>query len=388
MTKPSRNSPCPCGSGRKAKACCLRRERETVNRDMGWIRMRRTEGELQPELLKHVEHFYGAESMGEAWAEFLLWPDELPNPRTTPEFESVFLPWFLYGWVPENDEREGLPPLPERMVAAHYAERKGAGLGTLEERFITEACAKALSIHMVTSAEPGATLGLHDVLLGGDVTVHERQASQTLRPGMMILARVVQFGDDAFMLGCSPYVIPREYHAAVLGLREKMEAHVGLHGHDLLREYDIEIRDLYLDARLESTDPRPPELRTSTGDPFQWTTLRYDLACTPQEAFDALWDLARGETRETLLSVADHDAAGRLQGIEIPWIPGDGGRIGSGVTLFGTLRIDGDRLVVQVNSETRAERIRGEIGGRFGERVVYVGATVSGPDFSAGNELM
>jgi len=38
---PGRNDPCPCGSGKKYKKCCLPREAEAVVVESGWLRMRR-----------------------------------------------------------------------------------------------------------------------------------------------------------------------------------------------------------------------------------------------------------------------------------------------------------------------------------------------------------
>lgn len=46
MTEPGRNYPCPCGSGKKYKKCCLPKKETAVVEDLNWIRMRRTEGEL------------------------------------------------------------------------------------------------------------------------------------------------------------------------------------------------------------------------------------------------------------------------------------------------------------------------------------------------------
>ena len=40
-----------------------------------WLKMRRTEGELVPTLLKHSAKFYGREAFAEAWDEFSLWKD-------------------------------------------------------------------------------------------------------------------------------------------------------------------------------------------------------------------------------------------------------------------------------------------------------------------------
>ena len=75
-TKIGRNDPCPCGSGKKYKKCCFAREVAPVA-SLNWQKMRRTEGELIPVLLKHAGQSYGPEAVVEAWDEFTLW-NELP----------------------------------------------------------------------------------------------------------------------------------------------------------------------------------------------------------------------------------------------------------------------------------------------------------------------
>jgi len=78
MTKPGCNDPCPCGSGKKYKKCCLRLQHSTQIGNLTRQKMRRTEGELIPKLIEHAVRFYGPESVTEAWLEFNL-GDEVPK---------------------------------------------------------------------------------------------------------------------------------------------------------------------------------------------------------------------------------------------------------------------------------------------------------------------
>jgi hypothetical protein len=44
--KIKRNDPCPCGSGKKYKKCCMDKTTTTKMIDFAWNRLRKTEGEV------------------------------------------------------------------------------------------------------------------------------------------------------------------------------------------------------------------------------------------------------------------------------------------------------------------------------------------------------
>jgi hypothetical protein len=44
--KIKRNDPCPCGSGKKYKKCCMDKATTTKMIDFAWNRLRKTEGEV------------------------------------------------------------------------------------------------------------------------------------------------------------------------------------------------------------------------------------------------------------------------------------------------------------------------------------------------------
>ncbi|MDX2421183.1 MAG: hypothetical protein QNK43_00775 [Amphritea sp.] len=66
--------------------------------------MRRTEGELIPTLLEYAVEIYGREAMAEAWDEFTVWNEVPMDPETQLEFDTAFIPWFVFNWVPGNAE--------------------------------------------------------------------------------------------------------------------------------------------------------------------------------------------------------------------------------------------------------------------------------------------
>ena len=65
MTKVGRNDPCPCGSGKKYKKCCLAKESSVA--DLTWQKMRQTEGSLAPVLMKYTFERFRESVLLEAW---------------------------------------------------------------------------------------------------------------------------------------------------------------------------------------------------------------------------------------------------------------------------------------------------------------------------------
>ncbi len=98
-----RNDPCPCRSGRKYKHCCLRANDAS---NFLWRQMRVAEGHLVPELLQLALKEFGAPFISAALDEFFLWEGVPEDYGQTEEFSSFFVPWFVYEFVDDPDDRE------------------------------------------------------------------------------------------------------------------------------------------------------------------------------------------------------------------------------------------------------------------------------------------
>ncbi len=377
MTLPGRNAPCPCGSGRKYKQCCLAERTVELHEDLNWLRMRRTEGELVPRLIGHAEKHYGAGAIAEAWDEYSLWGDVPMEPETEPELDTSFLPWFVFNWEPDNAERDEAEALPEMPVAKHYLHHMGDRLDSYHERFITEACSRDYSFFMVVGAVPEKQLSLRDLMLKREVVVRERLASATMKTGDILMARVVTVDGDSIMLGCAPYVIPAEYFNDIIDFREEVAQHDQVIDHGTLHECDFELRDLYYGLREQILNPAPPQIENTDGDPLQMTKLRYTLRCTPREAVDALLTLSLEKDATELLQHGDFDGHGELLSIEFPWLrKGNTKNPEWNNTLLGHMSIDGDQLTVAVNSQSRADAIRRKLKRRLGRKAEFHNAVI------------
>ncbi|MEN8166772.1 MAG: hypothetical protein ABFR65_04740 [Pseudomonadota bacterium] len=327
-------------------------------------------------LLKHADKYYGPEAVVEAWDEFSLW-DEVPmDPESQPELDTAFLPWFVFNWIPDNAEVLEAEHYPEMQVAVHYLQQKGSRLDSFHRRFIEEICAQPYSFFVVTDVVPGKQMMLSDLLLGREVTVHERQASTTLRKGSIIYTRIMTMDDNSIMVGCAPTVISAGFLNEFIDIRENMAEKFPNYDRDFLLEYDTELRTIYYDIREVLHNPAPPLLQNTDGDQLQLTKLYYTLKCTPCEALDALATLAMADVDE-FMHEGTFDKQGELVSIEFPWLKkGNRQHAGWDNTVMGHITIEGEQLTIDVNSQQRADAIKRKITRRLGKRAVFRNAVI------------
>jgi len=383
---PGRNDPCPCGSGKKYKKCCLPKEEAAAVIDSGWLRIRRTEGELTAKVATHMARHFGPDVLDEAWEEYTLWPDQPALPNEWPEVDTSFPAWLMFDWEPEPGENNESDERPMLSPVRHYAESKGEKLDSYELRYIEAACAAPFSFYLVLAAVPGREITLRDIFCRREVTVRERQASATLSPGMILYTKVISLDGDSVMFGCAPYSIPGRYFDSIVKLREDFSR-----GHDLdedaLHEYEVELRQLYLDLREDILGAAAPELRNSDGDPFQAMRINYELDCSPQEAFDALLSLTLEDDPAAFADESEYAKSGELLAVQIPWLrTGEAPDPTWSNTLLGQIAIRGGKMKVNVNSQARADAIQAAIASRLGDRARRQGIVIESLEQVAARE--
>ena len=372
MSATGRNDPCPCGSGRKFKHCCLR---ALDADDTARMRLRTTEGVFVPALFAYAADEFGDEFFDEAWEEFFLWdavPDDIDNSR---EFGTTFDPFFAFSFVP--DAAEAVPPgWPTEPAALHFLHQEVESCSDFDREFIEQACKSHPSFFVVERTVPGRSIDLKDILTGRHFHVLEQSASRMLRTGDMTFTRVVTAGGTSIMLGASPWVIPPSWHLPVIEFRDQLSPRRLMTLGDLSKR-DVEIRQLYHHIVDAIVNPRLPTLQNTDGDPIEMTTMIYDLSVTAAEAFDRLRPLTtlRGEAH---VDDERYDAAGAIEGAVLTWLKaGNRKHKDWDNTTLGTLRLDGSRLVIEVNSARRRERIAKEISKRFGSTAALVETTTA-----------
>jgi hypothetical protein len=370
--KIGRNDPCPCGSGKKYKHCCLARgaEVESSPQDLAWRRLRRATGSLPTDLLRFADGYFGQAGLLEAWDEFTLW-NEIPFDPASPHI-PVFMPWFYYDWKPDLAETAVSAEARCELTAAEaYLHRKRRTLDPLAQRYLEACIAAPTSFYDVVSCEPGHGFTLRDIITGDEVRVSERSASGSLKAGDIIFSKIARLEDIALMEGCSTVVIPPDRKAPILELRKSLRGSGVPLTAETLKEYDIELFEIYHAIAGALLNPRPPALQNTDGEPLSLHKLVFEIE-SPRAAFDALKDLALDVDDEELLANAAFDREGMLRSVEFSWR-----KRGNPInktwdnTVLGTLTIDGARLTAEVNSRERAQRLRSIIEERLGPAVKH-----------------
>lgn len=370
MAKVGRNDPCPCGSGKKHKKCCLAKPSSVT--DLTWQKMRRTEGALVPLLIEYAVKRFGSNVIPEAWDDFNNGEEiELQDEETPIEFETIFLPWFLFNWIADDFSDSGIDFI-GKPIAISYLEEKNHKLDSFQQRYIKSICAEQFSFYVVTDVIPGQSLVLKDLIINRTVSIHERQGSEAIKIGNIIFARVMTMDDSSVMVGCAPIIIPATYHSYFIDLRDDWRPAFKELGKDILLEFEDEIRQIYHEINEQLNHQEPPQLVNAEGDSLEFIQLHYQLSCPPKEAFTALQSLAITIKEDELLEDGEFDNHGNLKSIKVPWMEKTGAeRMEEHTTVKGDLNISPNKLIIDVNSHQRANAIKRKIARRLGKRASF-----------------
>src|SRR3984893_11039897 len=101
--------------------------------------MRAVEGRLVPELLQLALKEFGIPFISGALEEFFLWEGVPEDYDQTDEFNSFFVPWFVYEFVDDPNDPERVANAPNESLAALYLRRHGDQLTRTERTFLTSA---------------------------------------------------------------------------------------------------------------------------------------------------------------------------------------------------------------------------------------------------------
>jgi Protein of unknown function (DUF2384) len=312
------------------------------------------------------------DALAEAWADFNL--AEIPLPKAEAFGEGqIFMPYFLFEWDPERPSRSRSAMARPGHVARAFVQRAGSRLSELEALILAQAIAQPVTFYEVVRCEPGQSIVFRDVLAGGDTEVVERSASQMLRPGDVAYGQIWRLPDVSTLGRLAPIAIPPGRKVEIISLRARLRKRIAKQNRELatqdLIRYAEEIREVYLDIRDALL--RPPRLTNTDGDPLEFHTLTFRVG-SAMAAFEALAPLAAGSSKKELLQGAVMDPDGTLRNVSFEWTKRGNLKFDTwDNTILGHLRISGHELVAEVNSQSRAEKIRREIEKRLGILVTH-----------------
>jgi len=271
MATTGRNEPCPCGSGKKYKKCCLlkrdefatrqREKQSAAPRALEWLSAR------YPEEVAEAVHY---DFFGDPDEEEMQAISELP-PHLQEMLQVNIGEWTLADAQLEIDgERR---PVHELILGPGGPLLPAAGRDWL--RRLNE---NMLGLYEVRESRPGEGLRLHDLLRPeqADVWVAERSASQSLVRGDILGARLVA-QDEGWVLSGAVYPFSRDE-----GLACRDEILYEMTGTDWASEIARgviggQIGLQWLDT-LTTVRPLPELVDAASGEPILGTTDRYRVS--------------------------------------------------------------------------------------------------------------
>nr|AAP58624.1 hypothetical protein [uncultured Acidobacteriota bacterium] len=380
MIKTGRNDPCPCGSGKKYKKCCLVPDEDS---DFQYRRFRQIHSGLIPKLMTFAFEIIEAEVVEEAWKEFNDY-EAVEDFDPDGPLNVLFMPWFLFNWIIEL-KPAGRTRVEETTIAELFLLDRKADISADEEMLLRSSIRCPYTLYEAVEVRPGVGMTLFDLLRRITHVVVEHSASETLKRGEIIYCATTQVAGFRSNVGMGPYALRPTAKGEVFALRKWIVNGIGSEEirTEHLHEFEQDIRGLYLDTLKGMF--APPSLANTDGDPFLPQKLYFDLK-SADLAFQGLKSLAGGDEND-LLEQATLDN-GLIVKAEIPWLGGSEearSRLG-GPVLLGLLKIDQERLIVEVNSKQRAELIRGLVEDRLGDTATYK-TTLIEPMESRVNEM-
>jgi len=277
MATSGRNAPCPCGSGRKYKLCCLEREAEERQRarttDAIWERLQ------EWTIADHAEHLDAA-------------IDDLCGDDRSIASEMVDVVC-SYAHLDRALPGGGTPA--ERF-------RGHPGLSDLERDAANRLAAAQLGLWRVRAVRPGASIELEEVLGDRSVIVRSEQVSRATRRWDVLLGRVVSAGPCHGLWGPAAIFQAAEEEELVTEVR-RLAAEHSIPPSATFRVCAVQLLRFSPPSRHT-----PPQFFTFEGDNVAQAHARWEL--------DTDADVAILERHLDLVDVADTDDG---EGICLEW---------------------------------------------------------------------
>ncbi len=186
----ARNQPCPCGSGRKFKMCCLRNEVHDLAARAPLVHAR-------------------------LW----MWALRAPRRHLSDHLLSLMDPKFDQGDVIATDLAMFDPD-----VLSEYLARRGEFLRHDERELVEQWRESTLAPYEVTATGPGATVILRPLLGGDPVTVPDRAMSTSVRRLDMVICRILSDGERPRIM-LPPFSVPRIRRQELLAAFAENDSH-------------------------------------------------------------------------------------------------------------------------------------------------------------------
>jgi PAS domain-containing protein len=359
----SRNAPCPCGSGKKYKKCCLPKDEENLRppktRHDYCLEVAES---LRTKIIKFMEKGGHDRHIGDALEMFwqTLDPDLAP-PEKMDNYDYLnFIDWFIHDYpIPDFDlplielylESEPLLPAEEMQVLRDWQDAP-------------------LSVYQIRTVSPGEGFWAEDIFSGAEIFISDVRLSHQARKWGLITTRVTKVLDEWQCSGAARLEPPTakedilDFVKEGFRLIKKLEPHLELK--DFLRVAGVALHQRFLTNQVQPK--QLPKVLTSSGEELTFHEAAYDLTDLPQaavrlESFEDFGENDREEDKNgQLLSISfswlekgwsarKAKKIRRRSGAHIPLPKSGPGQEGS--RILGNVILEQDQLILEVQGEQR-----------------------------------
>jgi hypothetical protein len=375
MTATGRNDPCPCGSGRKFKRCCIGKEgpaarpftvaeRESA---LGALLRFAERAELE------ADHDAAERDFWEDWLDELS--DEEDEERVVlDQGEGAFHLWFAFDVVLEGGH----------TVADLFLEREGGRLRAGEREYLERMRPTHLRLYEVVEVRPDEGLRLLDLWTEERLWIRERLATRQLVRWDLVAARTMPGADGDPVLEGVPFVFAAGDREPLLAeLRDAHATFLREHPAGDLTAFFKQAGALFFQLWLDYTAlPSAPPLLTPEGDPVELARVTFDVrdGVAVARALAGHPDLGTQDDgsyvwTEPLETGPDREPTGGIVIESRPWRPGEAPR-----RSLGTIVLEGESVRFEATSRSRAARGRGFLEGLLGRAVRFRDVTYQDVD--------
>lgn len=257
MSKPGRNQPCYCGSGKKYKQCHMKidqaaeREKRAYNEAVRYLRR---------DLLRFARDEQFATEFAKALPLFWNGLYTVENAEEMSQNEALrFFDWFVFDYLPESGQR----------LVDTYVDQERDNLSTTQQAVLDSwQNAVPFSAYALTGYE-GQTLTLRELLEDAEIEVYESGGRGVVEVGEVILARPVPVADRLEFSTSAAYLPKDEIGDLREKMLEKKTAEPDLSHEAFMRKYNHLLVHHALDQAVEKG--RPPVARLDPDRPDKKT---------------------------------------------------------------------------------------------------------------------
>jgi hypothetical protein len=346
MSKFGRNDPCPCGSGKKYKKCCLSKTYTEVGK----------EDSIRERLVQDLFGFFKKNYQDRLEdAEFLFWDEFVPEKHLEGIALDIafqnFWEWIVFDYLIDEDNNKTLIDL--------YMENRKLSLD--EHKVLIMMKNSVISVYEVQEVFPEEGLLLKDLLMGGEYDVREKLATRSVGKWDIFAARLLLVDGSHIMSGS---VYP--YH---LKQKERILDDIHAEFEDYKMDYPDALMDDFLKYNSENfnfywydiiLNPTPIKLHTTSGEPMLISKAMFEVkdieAVT--KGLPKIKGFEQGKDAYTWYDKRNKEGS---------------------ATILGRAEIKGNKLILESNSKKRLEKGKKLILEALSDAIIHKADTFQDP---------